>query len=236
MAKIFISGLTAAGKTTHSKLLASEYDLHYLSASSFLLKRANIDTNNLPKDFWVSPAAMSVRDQRANSRSIDTWVDQQMVEASSALDTVIFDSWGLPWLSQESGLRIWLESSLNSRCWKAIISHGHESIVDPAEILTEISEKDLFTREYFLSSYGFDLFQDHDIFDYIIDITTFIKAPTEKASYDSVKGSQELLTDIVNYHINPHREKLEQLHCQIKRHGDTVFRKIPSITDGLKNN
>ena len=45
--RVFISGLTAAGKTTHSVFLAEEFSLQYISASSQLMKQFNKDPHVL---------------------------------------------------------------------------------------------------------------------------------------------------------------------------------------------
>jgi cytidylate kinase len=228
MVKVFISGLTAAGKTTHAKLLASHYNLRYISASNFLLKRANIDIVNLPKNFWVSHAASSLQSQRYCDQSIDTWVDQQMAATAIVADNAIFDSWGLPCLSMEPGLRIWLESSNQSRWWKAIISQGFDTEIGPNETLAEMNKKDDFTRKYFLLNYGFDILQDHHKFDYILDITNFISAPTYEASKLSISKSQELITAVVKYHTTRSKWDLIKLCEQVRRHGKGIFKKIPS--------
>lgn len=225
MVKIFVSGLTAAGKTTHTQLLASEYNLQYVSAFDVLLKRANIDVRDVPKDFWVSSASASLRSLRAKDQSIDKWVDQQMISAASTLDDVIFDSWGLPWLSSEPGLRIWIESSITSRWWKAIISQGINSNINPDTTLSEMNSKDIFTRNYFLQNYGFDLFGKHDDFDYVIDITDFIASPTAEASYRSIENAQNILSSIVKHYIKQDRESLEVLQHKINKYGQKVFQK-----------
>ncbi|HZS42602.1 MAG TPA: hypothetical protein VFA52_00020 [Candidatus Paceibacterota bacterium] len=227
MLKIFISGLTAAGKTTHAKLLASNYNLQYVSASNILLKRANINTSTLSKGFWVSPAASALQSQRSSDRSIDIWVDQQMIEAAAYTRDAIFDSWGMPWLSAEPGLRIWLESSILSRWWKAIISQDSYADNDSHRILTEMNKKDNFTREYFLSNYGFDLFQDYEVFDYVLDITAFISAPTLEASKLSISKSHALIIAIVKYHISQSSEDFKNLHNQIIKYGKGIFKKSP---------
>ena len=229
MVKIFVSGLTAAGKTTHTKLLASEYNLQYVSAFDVLLKRANINIENVSKDFWVSSASASLRSLRAKDQSIDKWVDQQMISAAATLDNVIFDSWGLPWLSSELGLRIWIESSVSSRWWKAIISQGINSNIDPDTTLREMNNKDNFTRKYFLKNYGFDLFSKHDDFDYVIDITDFITSPTVEASYKSIKNAQKILSSIVKYYIKPDGEGLDTLKYEIDKYGQKVFQKVKPL-------
>ena len=225
--KIFIAGLTAAGKTTHSKLLASEFNLQYVSASSLLLSYAKVDSSTLPKDFWVSSASYSLRQQREKDPSMDLLVDQQLILMANSAGRLVFDSWGLPWLSSASGLRIWLASSLESRWWKATISH--ESDFDPNSrgILSEIVNKDNSIKDYFFANYGFNIFQDHQVFDYILDITNFITAPNKESSQLSVLNSQKLLSAVVDYEFDSTPDNLEMMLELVKEYGTAIFDKIP---------
>jgi cytidylate kinase len=226
--KIFIAGLTAAGKTTHSKLLASEFSLRYVSGSSLLFGYANLDSSTLPKDFWVTSASYSLRQQREKDQSMDRLVDQQLILVANSAGRFVFDSWGLPWLSSASGLRIWLASSLESRWWKAIISHEADFDPHARGVLNEIVNKDNFMKEYFFLNYGFDIFHDHQVFDYILDITTFITAPNKKSSELSISNSQEMLSTLVEYEFNSIEYNLEQMLKLIAKYGSSVLLKIPA--------
>lgn len=44
---VIISGLTAAGKTTHRKILAEKFQLKYVSATETLVKSCGISGNDL---------------------------------------------------------------------------------------------------------------------------------------------------------------------------------------------
>ena len=225
--KIFISGLTAVGKTTHSTLTAEAYKYKYVSASSFLLKKVNLNSGDLPRNFWVSQKAARLRSERARDLSADRWVDEQMRNAAKELDEAVFDTWALPWLTSEVGLRICLESSTTARWWKAMISHGPESLMEPDEVLKGMEEKDSTTREYFLSSYGFDIFHDREVFDYVIDITDFISAPTIQASRMSVARAQEIVGTIVDYYHSSSDNDLQRLGNLYTTYGQRIFIKTP---------
>ena len=67
--RIFISGLTAAGKTTHSKLLCKEHQLEYISASGQLLHELNVDTTAISGDFWISDQSAKVRELRKKDKN-----------------------------------------------------------------------------------------------------------------------------------------------------------------------
>jgi cytidylate kinase len=225
--RLFISGLTAAGKTTHAKMLASAFALQYVSASSFLLQQVDIDPEMLPNNFWISPLASQLRERRAADQSIDEWVDQHMITAASELDHVVFDAWGLPWLSAAPGLRIWLDSSTRARWWKALISQGAASSTSADQILEEITEKDTFTRNYFLARYGFDIFRDHQVFDYCLDITEFITAPTYEASLQSIAASHEIVAAVVHYYFLPEAVHEATLVHLLRKYSRAVFGKVP---------
>jgi len=224
---VFISGLTAAGKTTHARMLATAFSLQYVSASSFLLQQADLDPERLPKNFWISPLASQLRARRATDQSIDEWVDQHMIEAASNLEQVVFDAWGLPWLSSAPGLRLWLASSPQARCWKALISQGREASVDANQARKEIMEKDRFTRNYFLSQYRFDIFRDHEPFDYCLDLTEFITAPTYHASLQSIAASQQIIAAVVDSYFFPTAAHEASLAHLLGRYGRAVFCKVP---------
>lgn len=223
--KIFVAGLTAAGKTTHSKLISLEYEMKYVSASSFLLKTASINPDEVPANFWVSPEAAFLEERRVSDKSIDMWVDKRMIEAATQLKNTVFDSWALPWLSTESGIRIWLESSLQSRVWKAIVSHGSTGDANTSNVLEKVKEKDVFSRNYFLSTYGFDIEQDHDVFDFIIDITQFISKPTLAASQISISTCQEIISSLIKAENMGGENRLRIIAKLIDQYGEAVIRK-----------
>jgi len=223
---VMISGLTSAGKTTHAMLTKSERGFQYVSASSILMRRLDIDANKVPKNFWVGRTGSLVNEKRQADHLIDSWVDQQLIAAAFEQKDIIFDSWGLPWLSNESALRIWLESSIESRCWKAMVSHGTDLIHTYNELYVELEKKDAFSREHFLTC-GFDIFRDYGVFDYIIDISTFIAAPTIDASHISILTAQEIMSSIVDYYYDPQNKQLGRIELLGKRHGRDVFLKVP---------
>lgn len=225
--RIFISGLTAAGKTTHSKLLAEQLHQPYISSSSILLQKAEIDTSLLSPNFWISKDAAELGDRRVKDKSMDTWVDETLVSMSTQMGNAVFDTWGLPWLSNEKGLRIWLESNITSRLWKAIVSHEAVLDVNHEKVREEVIKKDYFIRDYFKNNYGFDIFQDYELFDYIIDISSFIESPSVVASIKSVNISHEIVSAIVDASLSPSLQHLSRLTQLISTYGKTVFLKTP---------
>lgn len=225
---VYMSGLTAAGKTTHAKFLEYTYGLEYVSASSRLLKELQVDSNTIPSNYWISQASEDVRKQRRESRKADIAVDTQLVQASRHLEQVVFDTWGLPWLSSSPGLRIWLASTLETRAWKAYVSHGANGVYNHEYYEKEVKEKDVFSHEYFLETYGFDIFKNHDVFDVMLDISKFILEPTIEASRSSVEECNRIMGCIFEAYFTESKTALSDLDGFVKKHSTSVFLKLPS--------
>lgn len=197
--RIIISGLTAAGKTTHANILAEKYKINYFSASQILLDLYGI--NKFSGDFWVSDKSAELNKIRNEKDNIDKIVDKRLLECFLAVDSGIFDSWGLSWFvgdNQSDCLRVWLESDIESRHRKAIISNilaGENLSYDV--ILDRINLKDKQSRDYFMRNYDFDLYFDRLPFDLILDISSFIKSPTLDASRISIEHVDRILSSFI---------------------------------------
>lgn len=225
---IFIAGLTAAGKTTHARILADRFSMKYVCGSDFLLAAFDLEGDEVSADFWATTEAKSIGTQRAQTRAIDRRIDDELVSYVSSNSMLVVDSWGGAWLSKKSGLRIWLESSLTSRIWKAMISHGLPLGRTYDEYERLLAEKDEFTKVYFQEEYGFDIFQDRSVFDLVIDISKFLTGPTHKASRASISAVDEILVAFVHWQIDPNPHYLEQIATHYGHYGDRVFLKLPS--------
>lgn len=173
--KIVVSGLTAAGKTTASLLLAEHFGVPYFSASTAL--------RSLAQD--SSPHWTPELDERRTPQ-IDEQVDQEMLRLFESSAVGIFDAWGLPWFTNSPAVRVWLESDHLSRRNKCYVSWGERK--EPktlAECTSLIDSKDLFTRDLFIRSWGFDLFVDRRPFDLCLDISGLMTRPRAE---DSARG------------------------------------------------
>ncbi len=168
---IIISGLTASGKTTHAGLLARHYNLAYLSASQTMLKLAGLPARQAP-DFWITRRGMALGRQVGWEQ-----VDKEIRRAEAQCRQTVFDCLSLPWLHRQKCLVIWLESSLESRVMKAIVSHRGQNDLTPAQVEAKIRRKDQTARREILNHYQIDIFQDRTPFDLIIDTSRFITAP-----------------------------------------------------------
>ena len=223
VSKVVISGLTAAGKTTHAKLLCQEYGLKYVSASQILLKVAGLDPEQ-PPDFWVTPEGRQI------SRRI-SWVqiDDEFRRLESESDDTVFDCQSLPWLCSRECFNIWIDSSRDSRVMKALVSHKGESNLTLQDVGEGVDAKDQFAREQILTNYGIDLFQDRQPIDFIVDISSFITAPTEEASRLSILNAHKIISSAVGWYLFEDKSCRDRFEEELATYGDSVLIRYPSI-------
>lgn len=174
MENIVFSGMTAAGKTTHAKLLARQLGFEYVAAIDVIL--ALLGINKDPEGIWTREPRLF---DAFNDPSLNRAVDAQLVELSKTRGGVVFDAWALPWLSDAPMMKIWVESDVASRRRKVLVSQLRSGIAADSSIL---ERKDLASRDNFLNTYGFDILNDRTPFDAILDNTELIPTATIAAS------------------------------------------------------
>lgn len=192
---IVVSGLTSAGKTTHSHILSGQFDLRYVSTSQLLLFELRRKSFQ-PANYWLENGALDLW-STPESKLVDT----EMMQIEQSEKDVIFDSLAMPWLHRSEALCIWLESSLESRVMKAIVSHRSNPKGSADEISSLIHKKDESAGSKLKDRYGIDLFRDRSPFDVILDITPFILEPTWEAALSSISRSHSLIEPIVGWHL-----------------------------------
>jgi cytidylate kinase len=221
---VIISGLTSAGKTTHSKLLAQEYGLQYVSASTILLKLAGLPLEQ-PLDFWITSQGLQL------SKNI-SWkeIDDECRRAEAAGDKTVFDTWSMPWIHSRSCMVIWIDSSLESRVMKAHISHEGQSKLTQADLEQNLKAKDAFAREQIINNYGIDLLQDRTPFNLIVDISNFIAAPTRTSSIISIKNAHEIISSAVGWYLYEDQKCREKLLNCVSKYGNQIIPRHPVDT------
>ena len=226
--KIVVSGLTACGKTTHCHLLAKDLNYRYIHGSSLLNNLVEAPTRRA--DFWLTDESFDLDRTRINNPEIDFQLDDLLKKTmESSDDNIVFDVWTLPWLSNIDSLNIWLESSLESRIVKSMISITGKSSFSFEDVAKRLPIRDQNTRNFYLQYYHFDIFSDRSPFDFVIDITGFVSDFDVDAT-ENINKVHEILLALVDWHQNQRsiQPKLQQF---IDQYSFDVFLKVPKLLD-----
>lgn len=192
---ICISGLTASGKTTHSHLLAGEFGLTYVSGSQIQLNFLGVSPIQ-SKDFWITQDAKSLWDESQFQR-----IDAELLRLESVSHGYIFDTSTMPWRRQHQGLCIWLQSTLESRVLKSIVSHRGRSTFPISAYPERISNKDHATVSLYRRLYGIEIGDDLSCFDIILDISSLITEPTLRASLRSITVAHAFIRSAAGWYL-----------------------------------
>lgn len=177
--KIFVSGLTAAGKTTHSRLLAETFGLRYFCMLDILSSRLGASQTRWTPRF------------DGRDPEVDLGADRLMVQLATTEAGGVFDAWALPWLyAGQDAISVWIESSPESRLNKAKVSemlaHMTSTAADGVDLASLLEEKDHFSRRRFYDLYGFDLYTDRSPFNLVLDNGPLMPSPSCDAAIRGV--------------------------------------------------
>lgn len=161
---ICLAGLTACGKSTAARQLASSYDLRYVSGGTALKELAlKMGYKAEDRGWWETPGGMRFLDQRLHETSFDKRIDDQLLEYAEQ-GNVVLDSWTMPWLCKR-GFKVWFEVSLEERTRRLAKRDG----ISIREAAAVIAEKDGTSKQIYERLYGFKLGEDFSPFDLILD-------------------------------------------------------------------
>jgi len=191
--KVVISGLTAAGKSTHGLLLADHFGLPYFSATEVLARLVAARTGDKPAARW-EPA---LDDARGDDASIDDRLDEILLRMFHDLDGV-FDACLLPWVAHgKPAVRVWIDSDLPSRLRKCVVSHWDEG-VGPDEARARVEKKDAFTIGRLRSAYAAEYTPDSR-FDVIASNTPLIPDATPEVAAAGIAAFHPVLAAAVAF-------------------------------------
>ncbi len=211
-----IAGLTAAGKTTHSHLLAGEFGLTYVSASQILLNFMGVSPIQ-NRDFWITPAAKAFWKEDQNDR-----LDEELSRIEGMREGCIFDTWAMPWRRRRPALSIWLESTLESRVLKSIVSHHGENEFGLGEYAERIADKDRVISSLYRNRYGFEIGVDFTCFDLVIDISSLIAEASLDAALESIRIAHSIIGPAAAYYLTGRRRFRDRLQTAAERHKDLI--------------
>lgn len=178
--RIVLSGLTAAGKTTHSRALAANLGVPYFSASELL---RSIARGPLDQSAWGHRWAPDIDELRGIDGGIDSEVDRAMLKCLVNSEAGVFDAALLPWIHSSSDvINIWIESDEPSRVRKCYVSHIDNARLSLDEAEAVVRSKDGFSSEVLSTRYDAVLRGDADTFDAIISNSDLIDEPSVAAA------------------------------------------------------
>jgi len=161
---VCISGMAGTGKSTLAKKLAKKYHLSYYSggdALKALAAEAGYDASS--HGWWESPEGLRFLEKREKDLKFDKAVDTKLMEYAKQ-GNVLLDSWTMPWLLK-TGFKIWLAASVEKRA-ERIARRDRFTVKEALEVL---KEKEARTKNIYKTLYGFDLGEDFEPFNLVLD-------------------------------------------------------------------
>ena len=183
---IVISGYTAAGKTTHARLLAHALQFEFISAAEILLTAIGFNLSNISEsEIWYRHNERI--HQIRQSSKLDEELDEYLRDRARSGDRIVFDSRFLPWTDNENMVRIWLESDLLSRARKCCVSLNG-NVPGITECARRIHSKDNLDVIRLAYSHEKVFSADTDLFDAVLDNSTFIADATNESAIAGIKN------------------------------------------------
>ena len=169
---IIIFGFSGSGKSTLANLIAKKYNLRVIHPSGILRnlyeqKEIDLSKTKHNKGFWETKKGIKLFKNRLKEKEpLDIISDKILLEEVKK-GNVVIDSWNLPWLTNK-GIKIYLKANLNERA-KRVAKRSNINYFKAVKI---IKLKDEETRKLFRREYCFDIKNDLNVFDLIVNTTS----------------------------------------------------------------
>ena len=162
---ICVSGMAGSGKSTVAKRLAEHYSLKYYSGGDALKAVAvEMGFRTTGEGWWETAEGAKFLEERLGNLDIDRKVDEKLL-GWARRGGVVLDSWAMPWLLK-GGFKIWLETSEKVRAQRLAERDGLGS----EDALKALREKEAKTKVIYKKLYGFNLGEDLEPFQLIIEV------------------------------------------------------------------
>ncbi len=160
--KVIVSGLTASGKSSVSKMLAEKFGLKYFSASSKL-------RDILPKkDFqvWESKKGIDAVKLRLRNPIYDKKLDSFILSYFKRSNNIIIDSWVAAWkIKDRKTIKIYIKADDKMRAMRV----SKRDKIPFKKAFNFMKEKDMLTARIYKKIYNIDVKNDLAPFDLVID-------------------------------------------------------------------
>lgn len=203
---IAFAGLTAAGKTTHARRLAEQLGYEYVSATDILLEVLGIDE---PSDEVWFTRQSEIHAARRDG-AVDIELEQRLVAMNRSRQRIVFDTWALAWIGDDPLVRVWIESDLESRVRKCLVSQRSQRL-SAEDCRRLIQDKDGFTRASFRWRHGFDLFTDRRRYDVVLCNSHLISAATAEAADYGIRIFAPIVHSAVMSVMNSDQSRVQAL-------------------------
>lgn len=192
---IAFAGLTAAGKTTHAKILAHELGYQWISATAIILDLLGMSEN--PEMVWFTH--FDTLQQAREDDRIDMELERRVRTLANHRDGLILDTWAMAYIYEGPLIRLWIASDEDARMRKCYVSQGQKKLLDLPACRRLIHEKDHSTRAKFSRRLQFDLFTDMSRYDALLSNTDLIPESTEQCAQSGIRTFAPVVHDVVRY-------------------------------------
>ena len=194
---IVVSGYTAAGKTTHARLLSKTLDVPLYSASDLL--RSVLKELEGVSGEWGERWSPNIDAARLGN-DVDKIVDHYMREAVRYCSGGVFDATYLPWIySPDDVVNLWIDSDKPSRVRKCVVSHLGAANLSLAEADAVVTAKDSFSRQMIRRRYGARFHAEEGRFDIVVSNSDLIARPTLECAAQGITAFAPLVLDCILY-------------------------------------
>ncbi len=166
MVSIIISGMAGVGKSTVAEIIAKKLKIEVKIGGDVLKDyAAKLGYKGTERnDFWDTEEGKSFLKLREQDPSFDKKVDEFLKESINSKE-IIITSWSLPWLIENSHVKVWLKASQKTRA-KRISERDNIPFEKALEI---VKERDNENFIHYKKLYGIELDKDYSVFNLVID-------------------------------------------------------------------